>query len=311
MTPSTQNTSREHVSILAVHSGALGDVILFGHLLANLPGETTLVAGGEKARLLTAAGVVTAAMDFDTLPIDELFAEPQPSQPQLPKLLGGHHRLISCFGEGDMRVQLRLSAACGAAESAFLPVRPPAGSTAHLLEHWRDMLGFSQPIRPANWCVRDAWLSDARCLLEGTGVNPDIAYHVLHPGAGGEAKRWDAGGFRKTAERLTQPVFVLGPVEQDRWSTAEINSLRSTAPVIDRPSLTALTGLLAGADGYVGNDSGVSHLSAALGTPTVAIFTATAPQQFAPLGPAVRTIDARVGTLTPNDVLVALAKMSR
>ncbi|MGC9453239.1 MAG: glycosyltransferase family 9 protein [Phycisphaerae bacterium] len=301
--------SQQRTTTLAVHSGALGDVILFGHLLANLPGETTLAAPGEKARLLAGAGVVAAAIDFDSLPIDELFVEPQPEQSRLGELLGGYQRLISCFGEGDLQAQLRLSAACGAAQSAFLPIRPPAGSAAHLLENWRDMLGLPHPIRPADWSVPDAWLTDASRLLREVGVDPGRPYHVLHPGAGAEAKRWDADGFRAAADVLEQPVFVLGPVERDRWDETAIDALRATAPVIDQPALSALTGVLAGSAGYVGNDSGVSHLSAALGTPTVAIFTATSPEQFAPLGPRVSVLDARDTDVGPTGVLSALADL--
>ena len=98
------------MSILAIHPGALGDVILFGHLLAALipserpgPGNpqssassaagrsipsVTLVAGGEKARLLATAGVVDAAMDFDSLPMHELFSDVPLQRCRLPSMVG-------------------------------------------------------------------------------------------------------------------------------------------------------------------------------------------------------------------------------
>ena len=43
--------------------------------------------------------------------------------------------------------------------------------------------------------------------------------------------------------------------------------------VLDEPSLPRLAGVLACASAYLGNDSGVSHLAAALGTPSVVLFT--------------------------------------
>ena len=105
---------------LGVHAGALGDVVLFAHLLARLDAEVTLAAGRAKAELLAnmrrgARAVVACAIDFDALPLGELFADAPPEQCRLPGLLGRHERLVSCYpGEGDRRAQLRLAAACGA-----------------------------------------------------------------------------------------------------------------------------------------------------------------------------------------------------
>ncbi len=304
-------TSGNEPTVLAVHPGALGDVILFGHLLAGLDAQVTLAAGGEKALLLAGTGVVARPLDFDALPMEELFAEPQPSRSRLAEKLGGYGRLISCFGRGDRRAEFRLAAACGAAEAAFLPIRPPDGSTAHLLEHWRDLLGLRAVREPAPWSLPQDWRRAARMRLRELGLDEGRPYHILHPGAGAEAKRWDTDGFCGVAAKLEQPLFVLGPVELDRWSHGDIESLRAAGAVVASPELATLAGLLAGAVGYVGNDSGVSHLAAAVGAPTVAIFTATAPEQFAPQGPAVRTIDARSRRIVPADVLSALTDITR
>jgi len=88
---------RNPQSVLAVHPGALGDVILFGRLLSMLPGPITLVTGREKGELLAGVGVVRKVLDFDALPMHEAFTDTPLSQCRLPKLLGRHRRLISCF----------------------------------------------------------------------------------------------------------------------------------------------------------------------------------------------------------------------
>ena len=71
--------SREH-DILAIHSGALGDVVLFGQLLGRLGGRVTLLAGGEKSRLLAGMGVVNRALDFAALPMHEAFSDAPPQR---------------------------------------------------------------------------------------------------------------------------------------------------------------------------------------------------------------------------------------
>lgn len=121
-----------------------------------------------------------------------------------------------------------------------------------------------------------------------TGV--DAVY--LHPGSGGECKRWPAGGFRQLAghlrERGLRPVVILGPVEVERGEQA----FWLEAPVALRisPPLEALAAELARARLFIGNDSGVSHLAAAVGCPTLALFGPTDPAVWAPRGPRVHVL---------------------
>jgi len=61
------------MTLLAIHPGALGDVILFGHLLTALGGARTLIAGGEKAALLVGLGRAERPLPFDALPMHEVF----------------------------------------------------------------------------------------------------------------------------------------------------------------------------------------------------------------------------------------------
>jgi ADP-heptose:LPS heptosyltransferase len=68
-------------------------------------------------------------------------------------------------------------------------------------------------------------------------------------------------------------------------------------PVARPPDLLALAALLARVDVYLGNDSGVSHLAAALGVPTVAIFGPTDPRIWAPRGPRVTVLWGGPGAL--------------
>lgn len=64
------------------------------------------------------------------------------------------------------------------------------------------------------------------------------------------------------------------------------------ARVVSRDSLLAVAGALAGATLYLGNDSGITHLAAAAGCPTVAVFGPTDPAVWAPQGPHVRVVHA-------------------
>jgi ADP-heptose:LPS heptosyltransferase len=68
----------------------------------------------------------------------------------------------------------------------------------------------------------------------------------------------------------------------------------------------ALGALLRKARAYVGNDSGVSHLAAAFGAPSIVLFGPTDPRVWAPLGPRVRTLRAPDGRLEQIEVAEVL-----
>jgi len=295
--------AEDEQSVLAIHAGALGDVILMGHLLAGLGGRTTIVARGELAGLL-AGPAANAAMDFDALPMHEVFLDDPPADCALAGLLGRHDALVSWFAAGDERAEARLVEMCGASQVAFLPTRPPEDFAGHLLELWAGELPASwsaatrgQLTCPPAWSIPGAWSAAAAAALGELGIQVPGRYAVIHPGAGAEAKCWPLEGFLEVASTLRggglAVVFALGPVELDRWPERRVRRVCGAFPVLAGERLSVLAGVLAGAAGYLGNDSGVSHLAAAVGTRTVALFGPTDPKHFHPLGPHVQVLKGR------------------
>ncbi len=103
-------------------------------------------------------------------------------------------------------------------------------------------------------------------------------FAVIHPFSGGARKNWPLENFRRVAARLDMPVkWTAGPEEKLE------NAVRFT-------DLFELACWLSTARVYLGNDSGISHLAAAVGTPVVAIFLATDPEIWAPRGPRVTVL---------------------
>ena len=299
-------------TIAAVHSGALGDLVLFGRLLSELDGPVTLITGGEKGGLLAGLGAVERSLDFDSLPMHEVFTDEAPDRCRLPALLGKHDRLVSCFATGDRRAELRLAALCGAGDAAFLPIRPDEASDAHLLDVWRDLLGLSNSAcgRPESpFTVPSQWRDEAGSALGENAASQNRPLVVIHPGAGAPEKCWPVNRFLALGRSLANQgpsaravgvVFVLGPVECERWPAEHLDELREGSAVIESPPPTMLAGLLDLAAAYVGNDSGVSHLAAAVGTPTVALFGPSRPEHFAPRGRDVTIL----ATATLDDIRV-------
>ena len=110
---------------------------------------------------------------------------------------------------------------------------------------------------------------------------------AVHPGSGSPAKTWPADRFASLTDALhdRRPwLLVEGPAD-----AAAARTLAALPGAVHARGVSArgLGALLARARLYVGNDSGVSHLAAAWGAPTLALFGPTDPDVWSPVGPKV------------------------
>lgn len=98
------------------------------------------------------------------------------------------------------------------------------------------------------------------------------SYALVHPGSGSKEKNYDPEFYAFLANELKSKRYpdtriVLGPAERELKPV-----FASRFPVLEPEDAPALARLLAQATLFVGNDSGVSHLAAVLGTKTLALF---------------------------------------
>jgi ADP-heptose:LPS heptosyltransferase len=132
---------------------------------------------------------------------------------------------------------------------------------------------------------------------------------VIQPGSGGTHKCWHIDNFLAVAKELSlrgiQAVFLLGPAEMDRFSDTAIKGIDKIAKTLKNPPLVDVLGLLSCSAGYLGNDSGITHLAAALGVKTIVVFGPTDPALYAPIGPKVKvfTDNSKTFATTPSQKL--------
>ena len=111
---------------------------------------------------------------------------------------------------------------------------------------------------------------------------------AIHQGSGSAAKNWSKERFLTLAQRLAGErrwLLVLGPAERETGVAPPPAAL-----VARELPLRVLGAILSRAGLFVGNDSGITHLAAAAGAPTLALFGPTDPSVWAPLGPNVRAV---------------------
>jgi ADP-heptose:LPS heptosyltransferase len=117
---------------------------------------------------------------------------------------------------------------------------------------------------------------------------------VLHPGSGSPRKNWPLTRFVELAVALrgeagVEPVFTAGEADEE---AAQALKRQTSFKVLEGCSVLELAGALSACDGYLGNDSGVTHLAAAAGAPVVALFGPTDPGLWGPQGENVRIVRA-------------------
>lgn len=139
-------------------------------------------------------------------------------------------------------------------------------------------------------------------LLRSQGIDPAGQVVVIHPGSGGREKCWHLDNFCSLAEALTakdmQVLFILGPVELERFDDKAGKRIEAVSRCVSGLGLVEVMQILACADLYIGNDSGITHLAAAVGAPTLAVFGPTDAKLYRPVGPQVTLFSAEAESFT-------------
>jgi ADP-heptose:LPS heptosyltransferase len=173
---------------------------------------------------------------------------------------------------------------------------PPPG--VHAADHLAAALGerSADPAVP-RIDLAEQLRTEGRARLESLGLRPGARAIALHAGAGAPAKRWPVSHwarFWRARARDSQPFVVCGPADLE--PSRELADLLR-APLLRDLPLVQLAAALSACSALVGHDSGVSHLAAALGVPTLALFGPTDPAQWAPRGPCASCLRAPAGRL--------------
>lgn len=183
-------------------------------------------------------------------------------------------------------------AGAGRAVLGARTVPRPAGHLAEQYGALADAAAVPASVAGPTFEVPESWRTAARQLLGAHASHPFV---VLAPGATfGNAKRWPASSFHALAGDLSRSgmrIVVTGTADEAAAGAALCEAAGTGAlNLAGRTDLRALGGVCALAHVVVGNDSGVVHLAAAAGTPTVAPYGSTAPAWTAPISPRHRSL---------------------
>jgi heptosyltransferase II len=150
--------------------------------------------------------------------------------------------------------------------------------------------------QPAEWPLPELKvpMSEIAAWRIRRGLTDDRPIMALAPGAVGPSKRWTAEGYAALTRQFTADGFAVwilgGPGEASL--AAEI---AGDSGAVDLTSTDLRDAILAlgAASVAISNDSGLLHVAAALGTPSIGIFGPTSPWHWAPLNPLAAVIETR------------------
>jgi hypothetical protein len=297
-------------SLLLIHGGALGDFVLSVVLARELSARLGLaqiraLCRSRVACFLAQHGWLAGWKSLENPAFCGLFTPDAELAPAQAAWIAEAGAVLSMVGPPGGTVHCKAGALCSAVYSVDPGLRPEtAAAGRHIVQQWlTDLAAQGTPLGAALGGAAAFAESRAAAIRMAGGAPPGAPARagqrsgevLIHPGSGSPEKCWPLESFLELAAGLQsrgQRVrFMIGPAEQERWSRGNLQRLAGAAAVLDEPDICAAAEPLMSAAGFIGNDSGVTHLAGWLGLPTVAIFTSTAPAVWSPIGADVTILE--------------------
>ena len=287
---------------LVIHPGALGDVLqavpaLAALRAAGIRGGVALAAQRRIGRMLAAADVVDSALPFDGLGLEALFAS-DPVPAELEARFSRFDAVVSWFGARSEPFASQLRALVpGAIVAPAAPIdASPLTVWAHLLATLAPRgVNASLPLAPL--VIPEAWRDEARRRLASLGVEGGQPLLAVHPGAGGKWKQWPPDRLARVVGSVARETGCRVLVHQgpaDAEAAAALRGLVNLPTIcLVEPPLELLAAVLQEASAFLGSDSGISHLAAAVGARAVILFPPVTHARWAPWSPTAVPLEVK------------------
>lgn len=282
--------------ILIIRPGAIGDTLLTLPVIQALRERysavhITLVGNATVLPLAHASGIVDEIYDYQETRWSLLFLTESSRHLRDVKLdmILKRTQLAICWlrdPDGLVGQNLRIA---GIQQIIIAPGRPDTSThrAMHIIPYLAETIGLTwqKPLHDISLPLTDITPQEERTRLV-----------TLHPGSGGASKCWPIEHFAEVIYYLWQQhrvavLVLVGPAEQERF--ALLQSLLRAYPqpgrceyLINAP-LLLVAQRLQQSQCYIGNDSGLTHLAAMLGLPTLALFGPSDPIIWHPPGSSV------------------------
>jgi heptosyltransferase-3 len=283
--------------ILVIRGGAIGDFVMtlpaIGALRERWPDAHIEILGYPHIiELARRRYYAEATRSIEARPMAGFFVPNGILDPSLMDYFASFNVIVSYIFDPDEIFATNVRR-CGVKQYILASPRPvelPAAQHyCRPLESLAIYVDAPQPRLFPNEEDRDA----AAQFLAQLGREPIAA---VHPGSGGERKNWPVEKFgalsRWLVDELAMQLLVVQGEADERAVTGLLKLLEERPVKVARGlKLPALAAVLERCAIFVGNDSGITHVAAAVGVPTVALFGPASPAIWRPTGPAVKVVN--------------------
>ena len=276
-------------SVAVIHSGGIGDFLQVLPTLEAIrdkwpEAEVTIVGHGQRAELARLGGLAEGIVEFETCGCHHLFVGGA-SCDSVCDSLRNAELILNFLPQETFSENLKRLTSARVIRARSFPA--PGECKVSAAQFVYDQVASELDLPPAEAVPR---------LTLPNGPRETEVTAMIHPGSGGSKKNWPLERFRRLADRLIalrlQATWIVGPAETESPEFADLTREENCAVC---PALTDLATMLSAARLYVGNDSGITHLAAAVGAPVVALFGPSDAAVWAPRGANVRTIVSPTG----------------
>jgi ADP-heptose:LPS heptosyltransferase len=282
------------VKILIIHPGGLGDIILSLPAVALLrrrfPSALITVAGNIDHLVPVMSEYAGSTISISTLPLHHLYVS-DPVPEAAVTFWRSFDLVISWTGGGDPEFVKRFNEIHP--KVCVASWRPGPAEARHVSQLFVDSLdlgnGGKAKASSTPVLLNSELKAEGKEWLIAHGWNGLDSLTALHPGAGSSTKCWPVSHFIRLAQHLAllekrNLVIIEGSAERGLSEQIVSTLPKDGAIVFDAMNLNLLAAVVAQCGLFIGNDSGVAHLAAALSVRCVVLFGPTLPQHWAPLG---------------------------
>lgn len=276
--------------ILVVRGGAVGDVILalpaMGALRQAFP-NAHIDAMGDAKRLSVAChpAYANAILDAEQWGIHRLYAGRSRIPGKWAAYLDRCNLVLFYLPASGTTLIDNIKRHCRGEVIAW-PPHPSTGLHVvdHLLKPLHRYVNSGTPRAPR--VFPGARNQHAASEFWRSAGLPEQGVLAIHPGSGGRHKLWPMEGWRHLLEWAAKNgvpgILISGPAEQERGIGPLLKSLNPGWQALSNAPLLDLAAILNKCAAFAGHDSGVTHLAAAVGIPTLALFGPTDSQVWGP-----------------------------
>ena len=289
--------------VFIIHPGTLGDVVLSLQALQGIRAcwsqhELVMLVRKEIGKVLVQLKVVNRVMDMEGPVLSELLCDDPQLDRDFAEVLSRCDHAVAWLRDPERRLAENFKK-LGVEQRCILSPHDELLSAVHQADRYCETLNYwGSENTGANASQLFSRKPSSSWIEEGVHDSPmaqESQILMIHYGSGSQHKcvppeRMGAI-IRRLADTHSRKVILCqGPADAEMVSALKPYIPHVSFEILKDTDLSCVVKVLRGVDVFVGHDSGLTHLAAALGVPTLALFGPTDHRRWGPRGAQVKIL---------------------